>query len=314
MKHEHHNSPSKTLRLAAFLSTSLALLKFLGFCSTGSLIILASFFDSLSDAATSFINNYIYKKSVETADKEHPFGHGGFEVLGALIQGILILFFSVNVLVESFRELSKNAYEPLDQASFALALGVMLLSALASFLIHQYLHSHVQKLKKQKERSLILMADRAHYSGDVYTNLGSALALVVVHYSHLHFLDPIIGGISAIFLGSLAIPVLRKSFNDIAHNEAPEEFQQMIVNIVLSVDKKIKGIHMLRSRELGPYLFVDFHLKLPDKLSLKEAHAIGEKTEYEIKKVFKNADVFIHLDPESEPDQEQWNPSYKLPE
>ena len=39
----------------------------------------------------------------------------------------------------------------------------------------------------------------------------------------------------------------------------------------------------------------------------------GDKVELEIKKVFPNADVIIHLDPENEPDQSYWNPSYKVP-
>ena len=75
-----------------------------------------------------------------------------------------------------------------------------------------------------------------------------------------------------------AFPILKKSFRDIVHNEAPEEFQQIVVNVVMSVDDRIKGIHLLRSREFGPYLFVDFHMKLPDKIPLGSSLGLLDKT------------------------------------
>ncbi len=309
-----HSSPAKTLLFAALFSAFLSIIKLLGFLYTGSLIVLASFFDSLADTASSLINNFIYKKSLASADKEHPFGHGGFEVIGALIQGLLITFFGASLFIESMRKLSSGAYQSIDPKTLPFAIGVMLFSALGGLLIHFYMHSQVKKLKKRRERSLVLLADKAHYSGDVLANFGSAAGLLIVYLSHLSFLDPIIGSFSALFLGSVAFPILKKSFRDIVHNEAPEEFQQIIVNIVMSVDSRIKGIHLLRSREFGPFLFVDFHMKLPDDINIKEAHTIGEKVELEIRKIFLNADIFIHIDPESEPDQEFWDPSYKLPE
>lgn len=306
-------APDKTLRFAAGFSAILALIKLLGFLYSGSLIVLASFFDSIADTMTSSVNNYLYKKSIASADKEHPFGHGGFEVIGALIQGLLITFFSISIFIESARTLFSGTYRSIEADTLPIAIGVMLFSAIGGITIHLYLSLQLKRMEKKRERSLVLLADKAHYSGDVLTNFASAGALFLVYISNLQFLDPLIGCLASLLLAHLAYPILKKSFSDIVHNEAPEEFQQIIVNIVMSVDSHIKGIHLLRSREFGPYLFVDFHMKLPDHLPLKAAHQIGENVELEIRKVFANADIFIHLDPESEPDQKYWDPSYTLP-
>src|SRR5476651_2046533 len=108
---------SKTLVFAAAFSAILAVIKLVGFFYSGSLIVLASFFDSLSDTASSLINNFIYRKSLASADKEHPFGHGGFEVIGALIQGLLIAFFSASVFIESIRKLTSGDYHTIDHES-----------------------------------------------------------------------------------------------------------------------------------------------------------------------------------------------------
>lgn len=304
----------KSLAFAASFSICLGLIKFIGFAYTGSLIVLASFFDSVADAASSIINNMIYKKSLESADKEHPFGHGGFEVIGALIQGLIITFFSLSLLVESIRTIFTGNFNDFDSSSLPLAIGVLLFSAFGGFFIHLFLNFHLKRLKEKNERSLVILADQAHYSGDVLANLASAGGLALVYYLDMNILDPIMGCVAALFLGSVAIPILKKAFKDIAHNEAPEELQQKIVDVILDVDERIKGIHHLRSREFGPYLFVDFHMKLPDPLTLIEAHSIGDRVETEIKKLIPNADVLIHLDPESEPDQKYWDPAYKIPE
>lgn len=313
MTKKNHKTKISTMTLAASFSAILATIKLIGFLYSGSLIVLASCFDSLADTATSLINNFIYKKSLARADKEHPFGHGGFEVIGALTQGLLIMFFSANVFIESLRKLFTSSYNSLERDSLPFAVGVMLFSSIGSLSIHLFFKFHLQNMQKRRERSLIILADNAHYSGDFLTNLLGAGGILLVYFSNLQFLDPLLGCISGLLLGSVALPILRKSFNDILHNEAPDEFQQIIVNIVMSVNKQIKGIHLLRSREFGPYLFVDFHMKLPDEITLMEAHKIGENVEFEIKKVFPNADLLIHLDPESEPDQKYWKPSYTIP-
>ncbi len=312
-KEKHQKEAGRTLVIAASMSAGLAIIKLIAFLYTGSLIVFASFFDSVTDTCTSLINNYIYRKALERADKEHPFGHGGFEVIGALIQGLLILFFSANIFMESFRKFFNNPNNFLDRKTLPIAVAALIFSALGGLGIQFFINHQIKKMKVRNERSLVILADKAHYAGDALANGASALGIVLIYFTGLEFLDPLLGCVAAFLLGRVSYPILKKAFKDIAHNEAPEELQQVIVNIVMSVDERIKGIHLLRSREFGPYLFVDFHMKVIELLSLKEAHKIGDKVEMEIKKIFPNADVIIHLDPENEPDQHYWSPSYTVP-
>ncbi len=307
------NSIQNSLLIAAGFSLILVFIKIVAFIYTGSMIVFASFFDSVSDTFTSLMNHIIYKKSIERPDKEHPFGHGGFEVIGSLLQGLVFAFFAVNVFIESVRRFFSQDTHHLSHESLPYAIAVLLFSALGGYFIQLYLSSHLKKMQKKRERSLVLLADHAHYWGDVISNSFSAVGLLVIFFLDWQFVDPILGCIGALFLAKAAYPILKKSLKDIAQNEAPEELQQIIVNTVMSVDPAIKGLHLLRSREFGPYLFVDFHMKVSDHLSLKEAHAIGDRVERTIRKIFVNADVLIHLDPESEPDQKYWDPSYIIP-
>lgn len=295
------------------MSFGLVFIKLVAYAFTGSVLVLASLLDSAADVCSSLINMYINKKSLEEADKEHPFGHGGFEVVGSLIQGMVITFFTASLFIESVRKWVDGDKTYIDYSSLPFAVGVLSFSALGGYLIHLFLKVQIRKMEEKKERSLSLIADHAHYSGDAYANAASAIGVFLVYLTNYWALDAVLGCVAAAFLAWAAYPILYKAFRDIVHNEAPEKLQQDVVDIVMSVDHRIKGLHMLRSRQFGPYLFVDFHMKVSDGLTIKEAHAIGDRVMQAIKKTIPRSDVLIHLDPESEPDQRYWDPSYTLP-
>lgn len=295
------------------MSCGLMLLKLGAYILTGSVLILASLLDSAADVFSTLVNLFINKKSLEDADKEHPFGHGGFEVVGSLIQGMVITFFAASLFIESVRKWFEADVTYIVHSTLPLGVGVLAVSALGGFLIHLYLKAQIRKMEEKKERSLSLIADHAHYSGDAYANAASALGVFLVYVTNLWYLDAVLGCVSAFFLARAAYPILYKTFRDIVHNEAPQSLQQEVVNIAMSVDKRIRGLHLLRSRQFGPYLFVDFHLKVADDLGIKEAHAIADKVDRAIRRAIPRTDILIHLDPESEPDQRYWDPSYTIP-
>lgn len=68
--------------------------------STGSLVALAAAVDSIGDAGVSLINKHLQRISRLRPDKEHPFGHGGVQVIGGLAPtllaglGVYVAYFS----------------------------------------------------------------------------------------------------------------------------------------------------------------------------------------------------------------------------
>jgi ferrous-iron efflux pump FieF len=88
------------------------------------------------------------------------------------------------------------------------------------------------------------------------------------------------------------------------HVEAEPEVQREILKLALETNPIVEGIHRLRTRRLGPNLFIDFHLKLPADMTLAEAHRLGDQVEANIMQRFPRADVLIHLDPDDLPDED----------
>ncbi|MEZ4742539.1 MAG: cation diffusion facilitator family transporter [Bdellovibrionota bacterium] len=309
---DNKSSPAKALKGAILSSLFLALLKGIGFYFSGSLLVLASLMDSIADAFTSFINLKVSNLAKTDADKEHPFGHGGFEVAASLVQGFIIVLFGLNIIFEAMRRLIyvNSSIVHLDEAK--IAISILVFSALGGYFIQSFLSRQILSTNIKRERSLALEADHAHYFGDVLSNFLSAAGLAFAVFTRQPVFDTVFALLAGAALLKTAYPILKKCYHDIVHREIDAELQQMIVDIVLSTDKRIKGIHQLRSRELGPNLFVDFHMTLPGEISLSEAHAVGDKVEEKIIKKIPRADIIIHLDPDIEPEHNDWEVSYDL--
>jgi len=306
----HHSQ--KALLWAAVSSSGLFLIKFIAFWISGSLVALGSAFDSLGDTAVSLINRKVNSLSQEEPDSQHPFGHGGFEVIGALIQGVLLATLGINLIIEAIRRRSGEG-SLLHPTEFKIAAGILFFSAIAGALISSILGRAEKQNAQENTRSLALNSDRAHYATDFFTNLLSAVGLLVMSYTGLHWIDQVLGSVAGALTIFAAVPILKKCYQDIMHQQVSTSEQQAIVDIVFQTNPKIEGIHQLRSRRLGPHLFVDFHMKLDAAMPLEEAHEIGDSVIRELKNMFPSVDVIVHLDPDSEPDQMNWSPSYASP-
>jgi cation diffusion facilitator family transporter len=181
---------------------------------------------------------------------------------------------------------------------------------MGGYFIQRFLNRRIVDQDHREDRSLTMMADHAHYSGDVAMNLAGVIALVAIWYTGLTILDPILAIFGALFLIKAAYPTLKQCYFDIVHVRIDPNMQQEIVDIIFASDIRVQGIHQLRSRELGPNLFIDFHMVLDRNITLEEAHDISDQVEESIKRKFTRADIVIHLDPDSEFDHEFWEPQY----
>ena len=303
-----------SLKLAAIFSGILFLVKITAFWFSGSLLVLGSAFDSFGDTTMSLINRKVNALSQEGPDSQHPFGHGGFEVIGSLIQGTVLVVLGINLIIEALRRSHADAAGYLHSDKLIISAVVLAVSAFSGAAISAMLGKAEVKTNEENSRSLALGSDRAHYLADFFTNLLSALGLVVILFTGLHWVDQLLGGVAGILTIATGFPLLKSCFADIMHQEVSAGEQQQIVDIVFATNPKIEGLHQLRSRKLGPHLFVDFHMKLPAAMSLEEAHEIGDSVIRDLMNKFPSADVIVHLDPDSEPDQISWSPSYRAPD
>jgi ferrous-iron efflux pump FieF len=292
---------NKSLLWASAMSAVLFVIKGVVYWMTGSNLLLGSTLDSFVDSVVSLINYRVQGESFKIPDREHPFGHGGFEVLTSLVQGVLLSSLGLFLIFQSGADLVEGNSAVLNEVSAPLAIAVLSFSAFTGYFIYWFLGR-----SNNEVRSLSLEADKAHYIGDFFQNILSVIGVIVIWWSDIQWLDGVIGILIGILFIKISIPILRASFSDVSSQQLSEIQNKQIQDIVISSDTKIMGVHRIRTRESGPNKFVDFHMKLPDETPLIEAHDIGEQVVRNLKEKIRNLDVIIHLDPESEDDDDLW--------
>ena len=282
------------LKVAAGFSLILAIVKFITFILTGSLVLLSSFLDSIQDALISFINTKIQKISKEKPDKKHPFGHGGIEVLSGLIQGSIILAFGLTIAFEAIDRMLNSSWS-LKEDNLLLGFIVLIVGAVCGFILNIFLKTCEKRQREQNDTNISISTDRAHYEGDFWFNLISAVGMGLVWISGLNIIDSICALIASGFFIKATFPVFVRTYKDITNQEVATDLQDKIKTLIYDADDKIQDIHDLRSRLLGPNILIDCHICLPKDLSVLEASSIVNKVQTLLYKEL-NIDALIHVD------------------
>ncbi|HKD22389.1 MAG TPA: cation diffusion facilitator family transporter [Rhizomicrobium sp.] len=287
----HSAQPGTLMRRAAWAAVAVAgfliLLKAVAYVITDSIAMMASLADSGLDLIGSTINLLAIGHALTPADREHRFGHGKAEPLAGLAQGAFIAGSATFLVIESVSRL----ISPHPIAHSGIGLGVMAISiaAVISLLI-------VQRIAVARTGSIAIGADSVHYAGDLLTNLGVVVGIVLSAEFGILIADPIVGIVVAAILSYSAIHVFRQSYDQLMDRELPENDRTRIKNIVMGHDD-VLNLHDLRTRAAGISTFIQLHIELDPACSLTRAHEVSDAVEADILAAYPNAEIIIHQDP-----------------
>ncbi len=275
------------------VATGLLVTKLAAWHLTDSVAMLASAADSTLDALASAVAMLAVHWSLQPADEEHRFGHGKLEPLAGLLQAVLVLASAVGLLVSAFQRLL--APRPVEQG--ALGLAVMAVATVATLLLMRF-----QKKVILATDSTAISADSLHYGTDLAMNGAVAIALVGAWGFGWLWLDPLLGLATAVLIGRSATQIAWSSIQLLMDRELSNDDRQRIIAIVKS-HSEVLGMHDLRTRRIGLHSHIQFHLELDGESTLREAHAIGQAVEDEVRAAFADSEVLVHFDPQHDPDE-----------
>ncbi|HEY8191257.1 MAG TPA: cation diffusion facilitator family transporter [Alphaproteobacteria bacterium] len=261
---------------------------------SGSVSVLASFTDSISDAAASVINFLAIKYSLRPADEEHRHGHGKAEGLAAMFQGAFIFGAGVFLVLESLSRFAEhNPVEHYGASISVMVLAIILSTALVA----------IQNYSLKRAPSLAIEADRAHYTGDNVLNGGVIITLIAMYFGAPAWLDPVFAICVAAWLAHTAWDIVKKGVDMLLDRELPEEQRARIIEIART-HKDVKAVHDLRTRKSGMQIYISFDIEADPEFSLRRAHAVSLAVEKAVYREFPNAEIMIHIDPHGIPHEE----------
>ena len=280
--------------LTLTIALTILVLKLWAVIVTNSSSVLASFTDASLDLLVSVLNFAALRYALRPADDNHGFGHGKAEAMMALLQAAFLTGAALMLMTQTVSRL--NQPEPLQQAGFGMlitfscALLTLVLVLAQSWII-------------KRTGSLAVKADLLHYRSDLLMNLLVFVALLLASQSFL-WVDNLVGALIGAYLLWSAFWLAKEALQHLLDEQLPAEQLQRIEQSVLSL-AEVLAVEQLKTRQAGPYVFIQLRLVLQDDLSLLAAHAIVDKAEQQLMALYQQAEVIIHAEPYSESELQQ---------
>jgi ferrous-iron efflux pump FieF len=290
---------------ASAASAVLCAIKGAGFAATGSSALLASAVDSAGDALMSFVNGLTVRAAGAPPDAGHPFGHGKFEHLGALVQATLL--FGGAAVVAYDTATAGIELRPLREPLVGAAVAAV--STIAAFLLSKGLESAAKR-----HHSPALEADAAHYASDWLAGAGVLVAIGLDRAFGWTAADQVVAALICAAVVRLAWKTAVTAVNGLLDVRLAADELRLIDGLVRKRAPVVRGYHDLMTRRSGPTRFVQMHLEIDANLSFREAHRLVEKVVADVRRALPNAVVTIHADPHPErPDDGESDPIMKGP-
>jgi cation diffusion facilitator family transporter len=260
---------------------------------TGSVAILSEALHSMIDLIASVIAFVSVRRADEPADVEHPYGHEKLESLAASIEGMLILAGAALIVYESVHRLVTGA----GVEKLGVGIAVIAFSAAANLAVSVFL-----RRQARLHRSPALAGDAAHLGTDALTSVGVLIGLALVQITGADAIDSAVAIAVAIVIVFAGVRILRQSASALV-DEAPPAEEMDRIEAVIARDRagapEIVGYHKLRARTSGRRRYIDLHVQFRTGTGLERAHDLAHDLRDAIESELGDAEVLIHVEPES---------------
>lgn len=264
----------------------LALLKLLVGTLTGSVAVVADAANNLSDAGGSVVSLISMRIAQKPVDRDHPFGHGRMEYIGALGVGVIILLMGVELLKSGVESILNPEALAFAWVPFGILVG--------SILLKGWLYFFYNKVGSVINSSALLAAAKDSLS-DVMATSAVAVSMLVGHFAGVA-IDGWMGVIVALLVLRAGWEVCRDTVDSILGGKPDPELGQEIARLMMQYDL-ILGVHDLIIHDYGPGRCVaSVHAEVPSTGSLVEIHEVIDRAEQEIGRQL-NIPICIHMDP-----------------
>lgn len=264
-------------------------LKLYAWFLTDSVAVFTDAMESTVNIATAFFGFYAIWLSGRPQDKNHPYGHGKVEFLAAVIEGSLICFTSFIILYQAITHLNSPQHiNALDYGTIFLGI-----TCLFNFLASRYWHQQAKK-----HFSPTIEATAKHLQMDAISTAGIIVALLLMHFTHIYWLDPIIGIVIGLYILYEGIIILRKSIAGIMDEADFELLKPLIHHINEERARDWIDLHNLRVIQYGNRLHIDAHITIPWYYNIQEGHDLIEQFNIVVEQYSEHHyEFFLHVDP-----------------
>ena len=283
------------VRVSLICNVVLFIIKLITLLIVNSLAVAADLGISVIALCVSGILYYAIKISSKPADLLHNYGYGKIENVTEAIEGVVLIGLALAMSVQAIMHIVRpgEVNSPFI-GMVASVLGVAINFWGAGFIL---------KLAK-KHASPALRAEGIHFRLEGFISLAITLSFAIVillnHAGLLtlaNYVDPVATLIVSVVITFPSVRLLREAFMKLLDASIGETSQMDVIKALVKHYNRYCDFKNIRTRSAGRKQFVDFHLIMPDHMSVKNAHQISTAIKQDIAFAIFESEVTVHIEP-----------------
>ncbi len=233
LEHVKEQSASKkTLWITLTLTLFFTIVEVIGGLVSGSLALLSDSAHMVSDVLALGLSMFAIYMATRRPTKQYTYGFLRFEIIASFLNGLALVVIAAFIFIEGIKRIIHP--EPVD-------LGLMLGIAIIGLIVNIVLTLVLSRSMKEED-NLNVKSALWHFIGDLLSSVGVIVSAILIRYTGLSILDPIIsiiiGGIIA-FGGS---KIIREAYL-ILMESVPEQFDLEAIRRDLSGVEGVEDVH-----------------------------------------------------------------------
>ncbi len=290
MAHSHnHINRTKAGYWAAgisiFANTFLFVLKYWAGIVTGSIALVADAWHTMSDSLSSIVVVIAIFLSSRKADKKHPFGHGRWEQIAALIIGFILALIAWDFLSSSI--ILFGEHKSVNYGKIAI------IATITSILVKEILAQYAFYIAR-KTNNVSIKADAWHHRSDALSSVVVLAGIFVSKY--FWWIDSVLGIIIALMLFYATYGIVKEAISRLLGEEPSEKLIEDIKIIISEMYQNDLEAHHFHIHNYSSHQEMSFHIRLDPELNLAKAHQIASDIEKAILQKM-NIHATIHTEP-----------------
>ena len=251
----------------------------------GSVAIVADAANNLTDALSNVVALLGFRLAARPADAEHPYGHGRYEYLAALVVAVLVCAVGINLGIEAVERILSPELADLDLATVAVLVG--------SILVKLWMAS-LNRTIGARIGSEALEATATDSRNDVVAT-GAVLASALISRATGVDLDGWAGLAVAAFVCASGVGLVRDAIDPLLGRAPSQERVDHIRDTILSYPG-VLGTHDLMVHDYGPgRQFASAHVEMAGEGNPFEQHEVLDRIEQAF--LDEGLVMTLHLDP-----------------
>lgn len=274
-----------TSALGVILNLLLAVSKTIAAVISGSVSVMSDAVNNFSDVATGCVSLSGFVVAGKKADSEHPFGHGRFEYVAALIIGLTVVVVGIELIISSVKSVISSA--PIVYSTVAVITLIASVAVKSFMAVFYFVRNHSLKSDTVRAAAFDSLSDCI------------VTSLILISYALEPFvgfsLDGVTGILAAVFIIVGAVKIAASTVGKLIGGRDGETEKK--IEQLMKGQQAVLGWHDLCAHDYGEGKRVaSVDAEFDKNLTFADVHDVVDKIEREAFSRF-GINLVVHCDP-----------------